>query len=159
MLVTDVGDQTYWWQVSDVGDRFRILVTDLIHWENHQHYEESHQHNDSVTNIGHYHKITNITLSTTSLLFLGWWTRKFVVRSHTRTLFVMDVGDRWESSANIWWDVTKIFHFHAVTKTELLQFNDPYNAGCTYSLINLMHQIVTMIVYRKLLYNKYYFHL
>ena len=37
MLLTDVGDQMSWWQVSDVGDRFRMLVTDLIHWKNHQH--------------------------------------------------------------------------------------------------------------------------
>ena len=35
MLMTDVWDQMCWWQVWDVGDRFRILVTDLIHWENH----------------------------------------------------------------------------------------------------------------------------
>jgi len=36
MFVTDVGDQMCWWQVWDVSDRFRIMVTDLIHWENHQ---------------------------------------------------------------------------------------------------------------------------
>ena len=51
MLVTDVGDQMCWWQVWDVGDRFRMLVTDLIHWENHQHNAKSRQHNDSATNI------------------------------------------------------------------------------------------------------------
>ena len=28
MLVTDVGDQMCWWQVWDIGDRFRMLVTD-----------------------------------------------------------------------------------------------------------------------------------
>ena len=50
MLVTDVGDQMCWWQV-DVNDRFRMLVTDLIHWENHQHNEKSRQHHDSATNI------------------------------------------------------------------------------------------------------------
>ena len=27
-----------------------MLVTDLIHWKNHQHNEKNHQHND-VTNI------------------------------------------------------------------------------------------------------------
>ena len=37
MLVTDVGDQMCWWQSWDAGDRFRMLVIDLIHWENHQH--------------------------------------------------------------------------------------------------------------------------
>ena len=31
-----------WWQVWYVGDRFRILVTDLIHWENHQNNESYH---------------------------------------------------------------------------------------------------------------------
>ena len=31
MLVTDVEDQMCWWQVWDVGDRYRMLVTDLIH--------------------------------------------------------------------------------------------------------------------------------
>ena len=51
MLVTDIGDQMCWWQVWDDGDRFRMLVTDLIHWENHQHNEKSRQHNDSGTNI------------------------------------------------------------------------------------------------------------
>ena len=51
MLMTDVGNQMYWWQVWDVGDRFRMLVTDLIHRENHQHNEKSRQHNDSATNI------------------------------------------------------------------------------------------------------------
>ena len=34
-----------------VGDKFQMLVTDLIHWENHQHNEKSRQHNDSATNI------------------------------------------------------------------------------------------------------------
>jgi len=51
MLVADVGDQMRWWQVWDVGDRFRMLVTDLIHWENHKHNEKRRQHNDSATNI------------------------------------------------------------------------------------------------------------
>ena len=30
-LVTDVGDQMCRWQVRDVDDRFKMLVTDLIH--------------------------------------------------------------------------------------------------------------------------------
>ena len=36
----------------DVDDRCwrRMLVTDLIHLENHQHNEKSRRHNDSVTN-------------------------------------------------------------------------------------------------------------
>ena len=34
-----------------VGDKLKMLVTDLIHWKNHQHNGKSHQHNDSATNI------------------------------------------------------------------------------------------------------------
>ena len=52
-----------------------MLVTDLIHWENHHHNEKSRQHNDSVTNIlnrssslNHQHKvITNITVNKSML--------------------------------------------------------------------------------------------
>ena len=36
MLVTDVGDEMYWWQVWDVGDRFNKMV----HWGNHQRNEK-----------------------------------------------------------------------------------------------------------------------
>ena len=41
-----------WWRMLDtkcVGDKFEMLVTDLIHWENHQHSEKSRQHLKSVT--------------------------------------------------------------------------------------------------------------
>ena len=34
-----------------VGDKLEMLVTDLIHGENHQHNEKSRQHNDSATKI------------------------------------------------------------------------------------------------------------
>ena len=51
MLMTDVGYQMCCWQVWDVGDRFRMLVTDFIHCENYKHNEKSRQHNDSATNI------------------------------------------------------------------------------------------------------------
>jgi len=37
--------------VRDVGDKFEMLVTDLMHWKNHQHNEKSRQHIDSGTNI------------------------------------------------------------------------------------------------------------
>ena len=75
MLVTDVGDQMCWWQVWDVGDRFRMLLIDLIHWENHQHNEKKsptqwfcQQHLKSVTiksvTISYQHKdVTNITVT------------------------------------------------------------------------------------------------
>ena len=65
MLVTDVGDQMCWWQFWDVGDRFGMLVIDLIHRKNHQHNEKRRQHNDSQ--ISHHHKVTNITMSPISL--------------------------------------------------------------------------------------------
>ena len=67
MLMTDVGDQMCWWQVWDIGDRFRMLVTDLIHWINHQHNAKSRQHIDSVANISNHYKVTNVTMSPTSL--------------------------------------------------------------------------------------------
>ena len=35
----------------DVGDMFKMLVTDVIHCKNHQHNEKSRHHNDSFTNI------------------------------------------------------------------------------------------------------------
>ena len=50
---------------------------------------------------------------------------------------VMDVGDRRESSANIWLDVIKNFHSHAVTTTELLQLTIPTMPDAhTHSLIS-----------------------
>ena len=64
MVVTVVGDQMCWWQVWDVGDRFRMLVTDL------------NNITKKVTNImillptsqiSHHHEVTNITMSLTSL--------------------------------------------------------------------------------------------
>ena len=79
MLVTDVGDQMCWWQVWDVGDRFIMLVTYLIHWENHQHNEKSRQHNESATNISnqspswsHQHNdVTNITVTHAAVSILA----------------------------------------------------------------------------------------
>ena len=43
-----------WWRMLEtkcVGDKFEMLVTDLIHWDYHQHNENSRQHNYSVINI------------------------------------------------------------------------------------------------------------
>jgi len=37
--------------VTGVGDQFKMLVTDLIHWQNEKYNEKSRQHNDSDTNI------------------------------------------------------------------------------------------------------------
>ena len=42
-----------WWQVWDVGDRFRMLVTDLINRGHHQHNEKRrYQYPKSVINKG-----------------------------------------------------------------------------------------------------------
>ena len=45
MLVTDVGDKMCYKLVADVGDRcwwpIKMLVTDLIHWKNHQYKQKS----------------------------------------------------------------------------------------------------------------------
>jgi len=73
----DVGDGC--WRPNVLVTSLRcwwlIQVTDLIHWENHQHNGKSRQHNDSITNISnrlpsssHQHNdVTNITMSPTSL--------------------------------------------------------------------------------------------
>ena len=63
MLVTDVGDQICWWQVSDVGDRSWMLMTDLIHEENHQHKVANIMILSPTSEIIHHHKVTNITLT------------------------------------------------------------------------------------------------
>jgi len=58
-------------ETKGVGDKFEMLVTDLIHKENHQHNEKRRQHYDSATNISnqspsksHQHNdVTNITVT------------------------------------------------------------------------------------------------
>ena len=63
-----------WWRMLEtkcVGDKFEMLVTDLIHWENHKHNETSHHHNDYATNIWNQsialshqnNDVTNITVT------------------------------------------------------------------------------------------------
>ena len=54
-----------WWQLWDVGDRFRMLVTDLIHCENHQHKEKvaNIMFLPATSEISHHHKVTNITVT------------------------------------------------------------------------------------------------
>ena len=59
MLVTDVACQMC------VDDKFEMLVTDLIHWKNHQHNEKSRQHIDLATKISN--KVIEKTMSPTSL--------------------------------------------------------------------------------------------
>ena len=51
ILLTDIKDKMCWWQVSDVGDRFQMLVTDSNIKTNHQLIEKRRQHDESVTNI------------------------------------------------------------------------------------------------------------
>ena len=57
-----------------VGDKFEMLMTDLIHWKTHQHIEKSRQHKwcyimilPPTSQISHHHKVTNITISPTLL--------------------------------------------------------------------------------------------
>ena len=43
-----------WWRIMEtecVGDKFEMLVTDLIYRKNHHYSEKSGQHNDSANNI------------------------------------------------------------------------------------------------------------
>ena len=72
MLVTDVGDQMCWWQVWDVGDRFRMLVTDSGCWWPIWYIEIITNITKKVANImilpptsqiSHHHKVTNITVT------------------------------------------------------------------------------------------------
>ena len=59
MLVTDVGDQMFWWQVTSPKSRIRhqhqISVTNITFWhiwlEFHQDVEKCHQHTIFVINI------------------------------------------------------------------------------------------------------------
>ena len=62
MLVTDVGDQMKCL-------KFDMLVTDLIYWEDHQHNAKVANMVilPSTSEISHHHKVTNITMSPTSM--------------------------------------------------------------------------------------------
>ena len=51
------------WQLLDVGDRFRMLVTDL-HWENHQHFANI-MIRPPTSEISHNHKVINVMMSPT----------------------------------------------------------------------------------------------
>ena len=62
MLVTNVWDQMCSWQVWDVGDKFEMLVTDLIHLEITNIMKKP-----PTSQISHHHKVTNITMSPTTL--------------------------------------------------------------------------------------------
>ena len=63
-----------WWRIMEtecVGDKFEMLVTDLIYRKNHHYSEKSGQHNDSANNISnrspswsHQHNdVTNINVT------------------------------------------------------------------------------------------------
>ena len=62
MLVTDVGDQMFWWQPW-------MLMTDLIHWEitNITKIVANIMILPPTSEISHHYKVTNITMSPTSL--------------------------------------------------------------------------------------------
>ena len=61
LIINDNG--RCWWRMLETKcaiDKFEMLVTDLMHWKNHQHNDQSRQHN-----------VTNITVSMTRAL--GLW--------------------------------------------------------------------------------------
>ena len=70
-----------WWGMLEtecVGDKFEMLVTDFIHWENHQHNEKKsitqrlcHQHLKSVTIIK-----SPTSLSPSKIICRVWRQRK-----------------------------------------------------------------------------------
>ena len=99
MLVTDVGDQMCWWQVWDVDDRFRMLVNDLIHWENHQHNEKVADIMilTPTSQISHHHRVTNITMSSTSLSPSG----TLYVPHLCHTWFRAQLRSQWNNSFQI----------------------------------------------------------
>jgi len=84
-------DDIYIWrrllETKCVGDKFEMLVTDLIPWENHQHNGKSCKHNDSTTNISnrslswsHRHNdVTNITICCHRAYSLLWKTPKIMI--------------------------------------------------------------------------------
>ena len=105
MLMTGVGEQICWWQVWDVGDRYRMLMTGLMHWKSHQDNEKNRQHHDRSTNISnrspsqsHQHNdVTNITV--TEIFSDGvfglrscWWDK----------LNTKSLGGKFEMSVTIW---------------------------------------------------------
>ena len=62
MLVTNL---RCWWPIQDVGES---MVTDLINWKNHQRKKVVNiMILPPTSQIGHHHKVTNITMSPTSL--------------------------------------------------------------------------------------------
>ena len=65
MLVTDVGDQMYWWQVWDVDDRFTMLMNDERCWWTKK--VANIMILPPTSEISHHLKVTNITMSPTSL--------------------------------------------------------------------------------------------
>ena len=68
MLVTDVGNKICWWQVSDVGDHFKMNATDWRCLITNIPKKVANIVIMSPTSyIGHHHKITKITLSPTWL--------------------------------------------------------------------------------------------
>ena len=70
MLVTVVENQICWWYFWDVGDRFKLLVTDLIHWKNHKKVANI-MILPPTSQIGRHHKVnndvTNITVTSFKL--------------------------------------------------------------------------------------------
>ena len=102
MLLTDVGNQMCWWQVRDISDRFRMLMTDLIHRESHQHSEKNRQDNDSAANIRNQ--------SPTSL---SQW-----LSPHQSTSMLMTESVRWMLETNCVNDTFSVVPVNANPETE-----------------------------------------
>ena len=71
MLLTDSGDSLSWWQVWDVDDQFELWVTInniTVGW---QHPKKSLTSSKVSLSMMVHDKVTNITLSRTSLLFFS----------------------------------------------------------------------------------------
>ena len=108
-LVTDVEDQMCWWQDWDVGERFSMLVTDLIHWEKHQHNEVANiMILPPTSQISHHHKVTNITMSPTSLSPKCFFINHFGKIVKSSCICICISFDMW----NCIWTRTRSWHWN-----------------------------------------------
>ena len=53
ILVTDLGDEMCWGQVWDVDDRFKMMVTNLLHRKCHQHVHSATNITETLTETLH----------------------------------------------------------------------------------------------------------
>ena len=74
MLLSDVGDQMCWWQARDVGDRFKMFVTDFIHWK-----IANIMILPPTFEISHDHDVTNITVTSLTSRFSFFFNSKIII--------------------------------------------------------------------------------